>query len=299
MGDHDNERAPSSQVVIPYWNGDDGNTRPLPGNIVSYACPSIVVTSGPFTPGQPLTLKVTAANYGMGTFTSLVEIRVFWASASAGLATLHPFGTVQTVPVPTHGGSGTTPPITDTIPVSAGPHCCLIASAKFMNDAPGAVPDAYHDRHWAQLNLFAPVVASDGSFNLQFWAGNPLQQRARFDVIARPASEAALAMLGRQVGLRGMTTRRMELALNTLDARSIGRTNGDARTRIELDLRPGEQRAVSIEGLLREELPDEQFAAIEIEQSLLEGGREQPRVIGALGLVLARPGTCSPGNRRL
>jgi hypothetical protein len=298
MGDqngnpNENDRPVTSQVVIPYWNGDDGNTRPVPNTVCWYACPSIV-TSGPFIPGQPLTLQVTAANYGMGTLTSLVEIRVYWASASAGLSILHPFGPQQTLPVPTHGGSNTTPPITDTIPVSAGPHVCIIASARFLSDAPGAVPDAYKDRHWAQLNLVAPVVASNGSFNMQFWAGNPLKERALFDVVVRPASEAVLAALMRQVGLRPMAARRMELGLSALDMRVGAREqdSSDGRTRIQLALKPGERKAVNVEGVLREELGEEQFAAVEIEQYVADGGKE-PRVIGALGLVLAKGRKCT------
>src|SRR5262249_8730986 len=157
----------------------DGSLRPLPSTVVSWACPSLVVTSGPFRPGFPVELEVTAANYGLGTYTALVEINVLWASFSAGggVSATQPFAKPVAL-VPSHGGTGAPDsPITYTIDASAGRHCCLFVSAKFQKDAPSATPDPLNDRHWAQVNLIAPELADDGSFNAQFWAGNPLRER--------------------------------------------------------------------------------------------------------------------------
>lgn len=179
------------------------------------------------------------------------------------------------------------------------------ASVAYLNDKPvsSTSPDPLTDRHWAQLNLFAVVLAMDGTFNFQFWAGNPFSHRTRFELIAKQAGPTALSALSDQIGLRARAVDDVELVLSAFDLRQpkapnkpSTKTDRHAKVKVkvkslarqagpEIDVRPRERKAVSIDGRLRERLASDEFTAIEIEQwAHPETGRAH--LVGTLGLVL-------------
>src|SRR5688500_8124708 len=75
--------------VIPYWlstgpndPGDDGDTRPVPSNVVYYLCQGI--HASPYQPGEELEVSVDVANHGGANTESVAQVTVWWSVPSSG-----------------------------------------------------------------------------------------------------------------------------------------------------------------------------------------------------------------------
>ena len=280
--------AVSTYLVIPYFAGDrgrPGQERPLGGNVVWWLCPAIVVNGQPgkntFKRGEPTSVTVDVANWGSGTATAPVQVQLWWADPTTGFTNKTLFG--QTIVVaPTGGAVRRSPPVVGVIPTSAPPHVCLLAYVSSPLDAlPQSSPaDPVGDRHWAQLNLAEIAAPAGQQFQLMVFAGNPLSDAATFDISARHLSRETLWALSR--------IRRAEvvsLERTSLELWESGRAGEGNALRITLE--PGRRRAVHIAGMLPDEVQPGLDVAFELVQST-PGEGEEPRVTGAVGLIVQR-----------
>jgi hypothetical protein len=198
------ERHPLNRpyLTIPYWTpkqlgagdpGDVGDVRPLPSGVISYLCPGIAPLT-PFVPGSPLTVQVAVRNSGGGNTTGNAVVTVWWEYPSTGFAQMlasRMFG-VRSVAVPPRGATNFTTPITNLVPLSAGPHICLVARVSHARDAVpvntlgNQTPDPGGERHWAQRNVAYLPSPPGGVIDFSFWAANPEQREAEFLLDVRP-----------------------------------------------------------------------------------------------------------------
>ena len=277
----------STYLVIPYFAGDrgrPGQERPLGGNAVWWLCPSIVVNGQPgkntFVRGEPTSVTVDVANWGNGTIAAPVQVQLWWADPTTGFTTKTPFG--QTVVVaPTGGGVRRSPPVVGVIPTSAPAHVCLLAYVSSPLDAlpAGSPADPVGDRHWAQLNIVELAQPAAQPFQLLVFVGNPLAEEATFELVERALSRETLAVLSR--------IRRAEVV--TLEGPTLelweGRRRGEGNT-LRVTLEPGRRRAVHVAGKLPDDVEPGLDVAFELVQTL--PGEEEPRVTGAIGLIVQR-----------
>lgn len=265
--------------VIPYWSasgpttpGDDGDTRPLPGNIVWYLCPGI--HASPYIPGQRLDVTVDVRNYGGGNSPQQAQVTLWWAEPSTGFV-VDPSRLIgfQMIAVPPRGGQATTTTMSKIMPTSAPPHICLLARVSHQYDRAGTVVDPVGDRHWAQRNL--SVVAAQPGVPMQFFflAGNPFLKETEFVVSARAASEQLFRALADEV--RGQPVF-VEAGL------TIGERDGEEGEELRVRLRPGESRELLLTARLASEIGPEEFAAFELTQRA--DRREAP--VGGVGVVI-------------
>lgn len=279
----DEQATPSVRPVIPYFPGDRGvPDRPLPDPW--YYCPSIRVggTPGPLVhvPGGDLTVTVDVRNLGLGTAAALVDVVVWWAEASTGFATLHPFGQ-DVVPVMSHGAQlATTRPMRNAIPAGTTPHVCLLARAAALlsSPPPTAVPDPANQPHWAQLNLTAAEPDHDNGFDFSWLAGNPGRGRGRFELRARPAGRRELRGVAEVLGADAVDMPGMELSIEGGDGPCAA-----------LELAGGEQRRLRLRGRLADRLERGTFTAFEVAQFDVTQHREGVPV-GSVGLIVRPAG---------
>jgi hypothetical protein len=288
---HDEPQLPNTFLAIPYYAGDrgiPGVDRPLGSKAVWYLCPAIVVNGikgmNTFMRGEPTTVTVDVVDSGNGTTAAPVQVAVWWADPSTGFTKLTLFGQTS-LAVPTDGVPRTSPTITGVIPTSAPSHVCLVArvSAPLDSPAPGAPILPGDDRRWAQLNINALAASMGQPFQFMFWAGNPFDQAADFEVIARAVEGEALSMLSRHVRADLVRVRHMDLRL--ADRRAPWTDDGQHDARHRLVLEPGERRPIMLTGVLPDDVEPDRAAAIEILQ-VAPGERESSRVVGSIGLVV-------------
>jgi hypothetical protein len=269
--------------VIPYWMstgpsvpGDDGDTRPVPSNVIWYLCPGI--HASPYQPGEQLDVTVDVGNYGGANTPSIAQVTVWWADPTSGFV-VAPDKLIgyRTVEVPPRGGHATTTVMSKVIPASAPPHICLLARVSHQYDRAGATVDPVNDRHWAQRNLSAVVVQQGTPFVFPFVAGNPLEEEAEFVLLARPASEERFASLAEELQAEPVFVE-AQVALGESGNAGFG----EGTDTLRIGLRAGEERRVDLLIEVMSPVGPGQFAAFEVSQSL--GPRET--VVGGLGLVV-------------
>ncbi len=321
-GDRSNQNV-SAFVVIPYFNNDMGRPgieRPLISSIVSWLCPSIVVNGQPgknaFVRGAATTVTVDVANWGAGALSTPVYVRVWWSDPSTGFTTLNLFGQ-STIAVP-NGGVRRTQPIVGTIPISAPAHVCLLVNiwSPLETTSNSSAINPTNDRHWAQLNICDVEATIKRPFQLIFWAGNPLNRAAPFEIVARPVAQEALPMLERVRRAEALRVEQLPVQIRELPhleqaAKVFGSARGkkplqsvdlnllqpetgrskkgasqdyDGRSQCRLTLNPGERRAIHLMGKLPPDTPPGTNTVFEI-VSIRLGDHEQ-EMVGSLGVVV-------------
>lgn len=269
--------------VIPYWDspgpgvsGDNGNIRPLPGNIVSYLCGGIKASA--YQPGERLDVSVEVHNHGGANTLQQAQVTVWWADPATGFV-LSPDRLIgfQMVPVSGRGGKATSPTMSKEIPVSAPPHICLLARVSHQFDRAGNIADPVNDRHWAQRNLAAMQAQPGVPVKLVFNAGNPFKNDATFLLIARPSGEESLRRLGEELHAEPVFFEGL-LAIGENEDLQL---EAGVRT-IRVDLQAGEQRNIHIGLRLVGDHGRGRFTAVELIQTLDDG----EGVLGSLGVVL-------------
>lgn len=313
----------SAFLVIPYFNNDMGRQgieRPLNASIVSWLCPSVIVNGEPgknnFIRGADTTVTVDVANWGSGTLSTPVYVRVWWSDPSTGFTTLNLFGQ-STVAAPTGGGVRRTQPIVGIIPASAPAHVCLLVNIWSPLEATSSstIVNPTNDRHWAQLNINDVSATIGRPFKFIFWAGNPLKRAATFEIAVRSVAREAIPMLERVQRAETMRVERLSVQLRELryfnDAAAVFggvrretslttrlkmpqlETGGlNERVRQELarrsqcriTLQPGERLPIQLIGELPSDTPPGTRTVIEI-VSIGLGDHEQ-EVFGSLGLIV-------------
>jgi hypothetical protein len=281
-------------IVIPYFLGDSGQSRPLNTlfpPIVTWLCPSISVEGvnyttvpGSYLPDEPLAITVNVDNRGVPT--ALVTVDVYWADPSTGfvkptLIASKLFPVVgRSVKGPTKSPKIIWTP--DRIKIPA--HFCLLvhATASPLEPFPGSsIPDPVGDRHWAQYNLQAATSVAT-SLTSVFWAGNPELESAAFTITAHPVSEESLKTIAQIVKAEPVAIKDEQIALHRVNKdQSLQELK---QTSVTLELGQGERQplVVSAQSL---ELSPHQFTAVEVIQTRIDGERNN-FITGSLGIVV-------------
>jgi hypothetical protein len=285
---HTDEGDPnvSNWLVIPYFPGDQGRQgtdRPLPSNVISWLCPSIVVNGQPgknsFVRGEVTSVTVNIVNLGKGTTAAPVYVRIWWADPCTAFAKLNPFGQAVAL-VPSDGQVRTTESVTGIIPTWAPPHVCLLVHVSSPID-PGkkTPPNPNADRHWAQFNIAEVEIAGGQPFQFFFNIYNPLETPASFEIAAVPLRGEKLETFGRVARRALGNAEDVRLGLR----HQRGEHGGVDRQAdsIEVVLEPGRARLVGVEGQVPSGVePGTGFAFDIIQRERRDGGFE-----GTLGLV--------------
>ena len=267
--------------VIPYWvstgpgdPGDDGDTRPVPSNVVWYLCEGI--HASPYQPGERLDITVDVANHGGANSPSVAQVTVWWADPSTGFV-LAPDRLIgyRNVPVDPRGGQATTEVLSKVIPASAPNHICLLARVSHQYDRAGLVVDPVNDRHWAQRNLAAVQAQQGVPLVFPFVAGNPLDEEAEFLLVVQQAGEERFAGLQHAVGADPVFG---EFVASLSEDRASG-TGGDA---LRLALGPREQREIFLHLVMHSSTGPGRFSALEISQT----SPSRETVVGGLGVTV-------------
>lgn len=287
---HDHPSDTRPYLCIPYWitplapggKWDDGQLRPLtkaPG-VISYMCDAI--HPGPYTPGQPLDVKVDVLNSGGGNAAVIAIVTVYWAIPTAGFGKPELLGAVpvQSQPSPSAPNIATSATVTGTIPLGSPPHVCLLVSVQHPLDKPSPVADPVGDRHWAQRNLQAVATASADPTLIQFAAGNPFGRKKVFDLVVRRTDMRQARTV---TGAWHVAASDAPVRLRVMDARGapLSHQGPEARMRVELEAHASQQ--LQVEAQINGRLSAGQ--GIAIEAILLDPARDgQP--VGSLGTVL-------------
>lgn len=284
----------STFLVIPYFNNDRGRPgveRPLNSSIVAWLCPSIIVNGQPgknnFQRGAPTSVTVDVANWGAGTLSAPVYVRVWWADPSTGFTTLHLLGQ-ETLVVPTGGSVRRTKPIVGTIPTSAPPHVCLLVNvwSPLEGGAKPAGINPANDRRWAQFNVSEIAASAGQPFQFTFWVGNPLPRAATFEVTARPVAREALPMLERVRRAEAVHVARASLRLREMRhiREGFAERGEEGPPDRRLTLKPGERRPVHLAGQLPADMEPGTSTVFEVVS--VEVGGDERETFGSLGVVV-------------
>ncbi len=275
-------------LVIPYFAGDRGRPgveRPLGANVIDWLCPSIIVNDQPgqnsFRRGDPTRVTVDVGNYGAGTLTAPVYVRVWWSDPTTGFTTLNLFGQA-TIAAP-NGKVTRTGEIVGVIPTTAPAHVCLLANVWSPLDtgASSPTPNPANDRKWAQLNVNDLTVAAGQSLQFMFWAGNSLARDATLEIRGGALSREAQAVFRRLRRTDQPLPEGVELSLR--DARQLH----DAERRfgerpLHVTLRPGERRPLLLSAAIPRDARPGSTVVIDVTSTSL--GDEETRT-GAIGVV--------------
>jgi hypothetical protein len=283
MPEEEKQHDSRPYFVIPYWSssgpgdsGDNGDTRPLPGNIISYLCPSI--QTSPFSPGERLDVKVEVANFGGSNVPSQAQVTVWWADPTTGFV-VSPDKLIgfQMFAVPPRGGRATSPIMSKEIPASAPSHICLLTRVSHQFDRAGSIIDPVNDRHWAQRNLAAVVAQPGLPIKFIFTAGNPLKMDARFLLVVNPVSEERLWLIANELRMKPIDFE----GLVELEDTDTGEFMEGGKP-LEINLVAGEQRKINLHIHSLVEIGKGQFMAVDIVQI----NEETKNVIGGLGITI-------------
>lgn len=266
--------------VVPVGiSAQDTGARPVPPSVCWYFCAGINALT-PFVPGEKLTVEVTIGNWQGGNAPTLANVAVWWSIPTSGplVPDKNKFIGFDTVAVAPHGGRATTLALTtaDPIPVTAGPHICLLAKVWHVLDLPaGTLADPINDRHWGQHNLVA--VQANSPTPISFLITNPGPETSTNLVLVRPVDPELWGNF--DLGESWRPTRvSAEFRLTDPVLGDSVRNAGALEYGVELD--PGEQRELTLDVHSLDQLEPGAFAAYEILQF---HGR---RPLGGIGIAL-------------
>jgi hypothetical protein len=253
-----------------------------PSKAVYYLCPAIIIDGVPgkttFERGVPTRVTVDVANWGAGSLTAPVQVRIWWADPALSFIHAQPFGQAVLL-APAGAGPVRSREIVGTIPTSAPAHVCLLVHvAAPMDGSPaGSVPDPAGDRHWAQFNLTEVVTDTEGAFQLTVNVGNPFDRNMMARLRVGALREGELVLLARRLSRDIHMTEPADVEM-----RLAGEfTEGD------VNLSPGEQLPLEIFGRIRNLVPGE-TVAITVTQTGTPEGSETP-LEGTVGVLLTLP----------
>jgi len=290
QNDHPSDTRPF--LCIPYWTAplvaggpwDNGQNRPLPGAVVSYACESI--HTSPYKPGEKLDVTVDIRNSGGGNSAAIATVVVYWAKPGAGFAKPTFFAATVVAIAPSRGTAASVPTstMTATIPASAPDHICLVVSVSHPQDKAGTACDPMHDRHWAQHNLHAVTATVGAPVIVPLLAANPFDAAMTFDLQVGPVDEQRAHQVANafQTLPSGIRAR-----VRLLDNQGAAVSEEGERTQTTVDLGPLEQRQFQVLVELDTDVPRGQSAAVE---AGLVTQHDNRGLVGSLGVVLLPPG---------
>ncbi len=279
-------------LCVPYWTTplvaggrwDDGDIRPLPPAVISYACESIHTSL--YKAGTLLDVIVDVRNAGGGSVTPVVTVVVYWAVPSVGFGKPTFFAATAIAVAPTRTSAGLTPTakMTAMIPATAPDHICLAVCVSHAQDRAGTVCDPIHDRHWAQRNLQAVSVALGAPTIFPMTVANPFPVATTFDLRVGPADERRAHVLARAFRTvpSGVRPR-----IRLLDEHGAAVAEGGEQILTTVQLGPLGETPFQLMLELDTELPQGQSTAVEA--SIQPHGTDQGAV-GSLGIVLLPPG---------
>lgn len=287
-GEEDGERPikASTWLVIPYFSDDFGRPtleRPIdPNRATTWICPSIIIDGLPgntsFVRGVPTSVTVDVANWGAGSITAPVQLRIWWADPTTSFTTATLFG--QTVLLAPPGGVPVrSRPIVGTIPVTAPAHVCLLVHvAAPMDSSPaGSVPDPDGDRHWAQLNLLEVVADVEGTFQFSTRLGNPFDREAVGTVRLEQLAEGQVGAVGSRLGRD----------LGTTDPEDVQLLVDGEFTEGEVRLAPHESRLLEVSGRIAGLAAGHPMVIVVTQSITADGGDSALR--GELGVLVTPP----------
>lgn len=288
------EQPPDTRpfLCIPYWTApittdpkwDTGQDRPLPSEVVYYACESIHTSA--YTPGQPLDVTVDVRNSGGGNSAAIATVVVYWADPTVGFA--HPtFFAAASVPVPPSGRisptSVPTPTMTATIPATAPDHICLVVVVSHPQDRAPTACDPINDRHWAQRNLQVVPAAVGAPAIFPVMVANPFNVGQPFALQIGPADERRALLVAREFQTQPSS---VEARMRLLDAHGAPVSGDGQRIGMSVELGPLEQRQFQLMIEIDSDVPTGHSATVEVE---LFDQTDQRRLVGSLGVVLLHP----------
>jgi hypothetical protein len=257
--------------------------RPLPGEVVSYACDA--VHAGPYTPGMPLDVSVDVRNSGGGNSPAVATVVVYWADPTVGFAKTN-FFAAATVAVPTSRNapaSADTPKMTAVIPATAPDHVCLLVCVSHPQDRAGKVCDPVNDRHWAQHNLVAVHAAVGAPVVFPMAVANPFTEGRMLQLVVGPADERRARVVA---GKFQTEPSDMAARLRLLNAEGAPVSDEGRQVQAPVQLGPLEQRRFQVLIEVDSDLPAGRSAVAEAQ--LLDPNRDHG-IVGSLGLVLLPP----------
>lgn len=276
---------------IPYWTTplsaggrwDTGEDRPLPAQVVSYACESIKTSA--YQPGAALDVTVDIRNVGGGNSASIATVVVYWDVPSVGFAhpTFFAATTVSVQPSRNFAASQRTPTMTAVIPATAPDHICLVVCVSHPQDKAGTACDPFHDRHWAQRNLQAVTAAVGAPVIFPVMVTNPSEVASVFDVQVGSADERRASTVAHMFdtepsGIQGR--------VRLLDEQGAEVSVDGEQTRMSVELGPLGQRQLQVMIELDTDVPRGRSALIEV--GLIDR-RGAQGLVGSLGVVLLPP----------
>jgi hypothetical protein len=285
QNDHPSDTRPF--LCVPYWTSpltsgglwDTGESRPLPGAVISYACESVHTST--YKPGTLLDVTVNVRNSGGGSITPLVTVVVYWAVPTVGFAK-PTFFAASVVPVPpsrTSPGSVSTSTMTAMIPATAPDHICLVVSVSHAQDPAGVVCDPINDRHWAQHNLQAVSVVVGAPTIFPIVVANPFEKPNSFELRVGAVDERRAHHLATlfQTTLSGVRPQ-----LRLLDEHGASISSGET-VQVPVDLGALQEKPFQLLVELDTELPPGQSTAIE---AVTSRSGQNSQAVGSLGVVL-------------
>ncbi|MDJ1479975.1 hypothetical protein QNI16_05715 [Cytophagaceae bacterium YF14B1] len=276
-------------LVIPYYAADIG-VRPLPATVVAWFCESIFIDGVPHT-GAPLiagsTVMISAMVKNAGVKPAAAYIRFYWLDPTtvftqADLA--DGFIGQGVFPVSIPGSSGgvmsvvESPAIAWEIPDDIPPHICLFAEVGCPGDLETWSFNPVTDRHYAQHNVNIVHAMPFETTSFFFSASNPLKETALYEFQIRPVSREALRFLEKQYRAKAIPVKEDTISLYPVKAGS--EKNGQ---KLHASLRPNEKQLFRIT-IDMPELRNNEFLAVEVEQTLTSTREEQPST-GSIGVL--------------
>ncbi len=233
-------------LCVPYWTSplttgglwDTGDSRSLPGAVISYACESIHTSM--YKPGTLLDVTVNVRNSGGGSITPRVTVVVYWAVPTVGFAepTFFAANVLSVPPTRTSAGSFSTSTMTAMIPASAPDHICLLVSVSHAQDPAGVVCDPINNRHWAQRNLQSVSVSIGAPTIFPIVVANPFQKPSSFELRIGPVDERHARQVAR---LFETTPSGVRAQLRLLDEHGASISSGET-VQVPVDLAALEER---------------------------------------------------------
>lgn len=293
-GNHPGQDAPPDTrpyLCIPYWTTplspggkwDNGQDRPLPPSVISYACDGI--HAGVYVPGQNLDVSVDIRNSGGGNSPAIMTVTVYWADPTVGFATPNFFSATAVAAAPNPGAavSVTTAKMTAVIPAGAPPHVCLVVSVSHPQDKAGTVCNPVSDRHWAQRNLITAQAAVGAPTIMSFNVANPFASAKEFALEIGPADERHAAKLAGMFQTQPSSPSAM---LRLLNAEGAAVSPVGRQTLAKIQLGPLEQRPFQLFVDVTDDIPAGHSMALEAQ--LLDLSQDR-RPVGSLGVILLPP----------
>jgi hypothetical protein len=136
--------------------------------------------------------------------------------------------------------------------------------------------------------LNAAKLAANNTFQFTFWAGNPLDKTAAFDLVVHPASARTIEMLSRQLRAEPVVFEEIGVDLMPIGADFLRNDRERYRgSRLTVELRPNARQAIHLQGTLARRLEPQRFTAVEIFQMSRD---HDERTIGSIGVVVLGEG---------